>query len=69
MITKIEKAEKNIVTLEITLGADKFAEAIKKSYSKNADNFNIPGFRKGKAPMAPRHRHGVILPNSVCARF
>ena len=57
MITKIEKAEKNIVTLEITLGADKFAEAIKKSYSKNANNFNIPGFRKGKAPMNIIKRH------------
>lgn len=51
MNVKMEKLEKNVVKFEITVGADKFAEAVKKSYSKNARKFNVPGFRKGKAPM------------------
>ena len=52
MSIKIEKTEnKNEVKLEFTIEAAKFDEAIKKVYSKNAKYFNIPGFRKGKAPM------------------
>ena len=51
MSTKIEKIESNVVKLEIRVEADKFNDAVKKAYSKNAKKFNIPGFRKGKAPM------------------
>ena len=51
MNTKMEKIEKNVVKLEITVDANKFNEALKKAYNKNAKKFNIPGFRKGKAPM------------------
>lgn len=51
MNVKMEKIENNIVKLEITVGAEKFNEAMKKAYAKNAKNFNISGFRKGKAPM------------------
>ncbi|WP_346869360.1 trigger factor [Clostridium sp. UBA5119] len=51
MNVKMEKLEKNVVKFEVTIGADKFAEAVKKSYGKNAKKFNVPGFRKGKAPM------------------
>lgn len=51
MNAKVEKIEKNVVKLEITVEADKFSEALKKSYAKNAKKFNIPGFRKGKAPI------------------
>ena len=41
----------NEVKLEITVEAEKFNDAIKKVYFKSAKYFNIPGFRKGKAPM------------------
>lgn len=51
MNAKMEKIENNIVKLEITVEAEKFNEAMKKAYVKNAKKFNIPGFRKGKAPM------------------
>lgn len=51
MNVKMEKIEKNIVKLEITVEAEKFNEAMKKAFGKNAKKFNIPGFRKGKAPM------------------
>lgn len=47
---KIEN-ENNEVKLEVHVEADKFQEAVKKSYFKNVKKFNVPGFRKGKAPM------------------
>ena len=51
MSVKVEKLEKNAVKLEITVSSEKFNEALNKSYKKNAKRFNVPGFRKGKAPM------------------
>jgi len=52
MNCKVEKLEKaNEVKLEITIEAEKFENAMKKVYFQNAKYFNIPGFRKGKAPM------------------
>ncbi|HHY78183.1 MAG TPA: trigger factor [Clostridiales bacterium] len=50
MSSKLEKLEKNVATLEITVSAEKLEEGIAKAYIKNAKKFNIPGFRKGKAP-------------------
>ena len=50
------KETKNVGTnryeLEITVDAEKFQEAIKEAYKKNAKSISIPGFRKGKAPYA-----------------
>ena len=52
MNCKVEKTENaNEVKLEITIEAEKFDNAMKKVYFQNAKYFNIPGFRKGKAPM------------------
>ena len=52
MNCKVEKTENaNEVKLELTVEASKFEEAINKVYFKSAKYFNIPGFRKGKAPM------------------
>jgi len=51
MNVKVEKIETNVYKLEITVEAEKFNEAMNKSYKKNVNKFNIPGFRKGKAPM------------------
>ncbi|HHV30282.1 trigger factor [Acetivibrio mesophilus] len=50
MDVKVEKKDKNIVELEIEVEAAKFEEAVQKSYEKNSKKFNVPGFRKGKAP-------------------
>ncbi len=51
MSMKVEKTEnKNEIKLEFTIEAEKFDEAIKKVYAKSAKYFNVPGFRKGKAP-------------------
>ena len=51
MECKLEKTQNaNEVKLEFTVEAEKFNEAIQTVYKKNAKYFNIPGFRKGKAP-------------------
>ena len=51
MECKVEKTQNaNEVKLEITIEAEKFENAIKKVYFQSAKYFNIPGFRKGKAP-------------------
>ena len=52
MSIKVEKTEnKNELKLTFTVEAAKFDEGMKKVYTKTAKYFNIPGFRKGKAPM------------------
>lgn len=51
MNVKVEKTKNNNeVKLEITVEAEKFESAIKTVFNKSAKYFNIPGFRKGKAP-------------------
>ena len=51
MSMKYEKTENaNELKLEFTIEAEKFDNAIKTVYTKSARYFNIPGFRKGKAP-------------------
>jgi len=49
-INKFEDVEKNVVQLEIEVDAAKFEEGMQQSFKKNASKFNVPGFRKGKAP-------------------
>ena len=52
MSVKVENTEnKNEVKLSFVVEAEKFEEAMKKVYTKTAKYFNIPGFRKGKAPI------------------
>ncbi|MBO4292839.1 MAG: trigger factor [Clostridia bacterium] len=52
MSSKVEKTKNaNEVKIEVTVEASKFDEAIKKVYFQSAKYFNIPGFRKGKAPL------------------
>ncbi len=50
MNSRLEKVENNIATLEITVSAEQLEQGMMKSYLKNVKKFNIPGFRKGKAP-------------------
>ena len=58
MSVKVENTEnKNEVKLSFEIEAEKFEEAMKKVYAKNAKYFNIPGFRKGKAPMNIVEQH------------
>ncbi len=50
MAVKTEQIEKNLVKLTFEVSAEEFDKAINRAYKKNANRFNIPGYRKGKAP-------------------
>ena len=50
MKAELIKQEGNKVTLKITVDNNKFEAAVTKAYNKNRGKYNIPGFRKGKAP-------------------
>ncbi|TCO69844.1 trigger factor [Marinisporobacter balticus] len=50
MSATVVKKENNEVTLKIIVTAEEFDKGIQKAYSKMKGKFNIPGFRKGKAP-------------------
>ena len=52
MEAKMEKKDVNVVRFEVKVEAQKFNEALTRSYKKNMNKFNVPGFRKGKVPMA-----------------
>ena len=52
MSTQVERLEYNMAKLTIEVPADEFAKALKAAYDKNKKSISIPGFRKGKAPMA-----------------
>ena len=51
MSVQVEKLEKNMAKLTIEVPAEEFEAAIKTAYNHNKGRFNIPGFRKGKAPL------------------
>ncbi|MDD2481495.1 MAG: trigger factor [Lutispora sp.] len=68
MSSKLEKLEKNVATLEITVSAEKLEEGIAKAYIKNAKKFNLPGFRKGKAPRKLIEKHygeGIFFEDAI----
>lgn len=50
MAVKCEEVEKNLSKLTFEVSAEDFEKAIDEVYKKNKSKFNIPGFRKGKAP-------------------
>ncbi len=45
-----EKLEGNMAKLTIEASADDFEEALEKAYQKNKSRLSVPGFRKGKVP-------------------
>lgn len=52
MSVQVENLEKNMVKLTIEVSEDKVGEALKAAYNKQKSKISIPGFRKGKVPMA-----------------
>ncbi|HEY5524059.1 MAG TPA: trigger factor [Clostridium sp.] len=52
MEAKMEKIEVNLVKIEVRVEAEKFTEALKKSYNKNKAHYTVQGFRNGKVPMS-----------------
>lgn len=51
-LVKNERLENNRHELHIAIDAEVFSAAAEKAYKREAKKYNIPGFRKGKAPRA-----------------
>ena len=52
MSVQVEKLEKNMAKLTIEVSAEEFGKALQQAYQKQKNHISLPGFRKGKAPMA-----------------
>ncbi|SDH75850.1 trigger factor [Desulfosporosinus hippei] len=57
MSVSVEKLEKNLVALEVTVEAEKFVSAVNQAAKVLAKKVNVPGFRKGKAPRRMVEQH------------
>ena len=57
MTTTFEKLSSNKVKLGFVVEPEKFNEGLKKAYNKLKGRIQIPGFRKGKAPMRVIENH------------
>ncbi len=51
MSIKVENLEKSMAKITVECPAEDFEAAIVKAYQKNKNKINVPGFRKGKAPL------------------
>lgn len=68
MAFQLVKKENNDVTMEMTVTWDEFAEAVQKAYLSNRGRFNLPGFRKGKAPrkiIEAQYGEGIFYEDAV----
>ena len=72
MSTTFEKLSSNKVKLGFVVAPEKFDEGLKAAYNKLKGRINIPGFRKGKAPMKVIENHygeGVFYEDAFDAIF
>lgn len=72
MKAELLKKEGNKVTFKIIVDNDKFEGAVTKAYNKNKGKFNIPGFRKGKAPkqiIESQYGKGVFYNDAIDMLF
>lgn len=70
MNVQVENLEKSMAKLTVTVPAADFNKAIDKSFQKNKGRFNVPGFRKGKAPQSMVEKMygvGALLEDAVDA--
>lgn len=51
-MSKLVSHEKNVAKFTEVVKSEDFNAKVKEAYNKNKSKFNIPGFRKGKAPRA-----------------
>lgn len=68
MSLQVEKLEKNMAKMTVEVPAEEFEKALTAAYHKNKGRFNIPGFRKGKAPQAmieKMYGAGVLYEDAV----
>lgn len=57
MKATVEKISSNKVKISFEIEAEKFSEGLDAAYRKNVKRINIPGFRKGKAPLKVIEAH------------
>ena len=50
MAVQVEKKEKNMAVITVTVPAEDFAKAMKETYNREKGRYSLPGFRKGHAP-------------------
>ena len=68
----VKPAEKSIVKVAITLNTQEWNEAQLQAYAKIKGKFNIPGFRKGKAPknvIEQMYGKGVFYEEAINTSF
>ncbi|MFV9567075.1 trigger factor [Thermoanaerobacter mathranii] len=68
MGVSLKKLEKSVATIELTIPSEKFEEGLNFAFKKNASKFNVPGFRRGKAPRVIVERYygeGVLYEDAV----
>ncbi|MEG6566290.1 trigger factor [Thermoanaerobacterium saccharolyticum] len=68
MSSNLKKIENSVATIELNIPKEKFEEGLNFSYKKNVGRFNIPGFRRGKAPRIIIERYygeGVLYEDAI----
>ena len=67
-MASIEKKDNNIVVISLEASQEEFKDAMMKSFNKNKNRFQIPGFRKGKAPfklVTQYYGEGVLYDDAI----
>ena len=68
MASTIEKKENSVVEISLQATREEFNAALKKSFAKNKNKFQVPGFRKGKVPYAlvvQYYGEGVLYEDAI----
>ena len=68
MASTIEKKEQSQVVISLQANKEEWNGALKKSYNKNKNRFQVPGFRKGKVPyqlVCQYYGEGVLFEDAM----
>lgn len=68
MASQLEKKDNHQVLLTIDVAPEQFNDALQQAFRKNAKKFNVPGFRRGKAPMnivTKYYGEGVLYEDAI----
>ena len=68
MASTIEKKEHSQVVISLAANKEEWNAALKKSYNKNKNRFQVPGFRKGKVPyqlVCQYYGEGVLFEDAM----